>query len=102
MSLLDDLLNDLLTMNAKLKAMPEPLAYIVLDHAVTNGKTIEERDGRGRKYVRVPPSILDAVKHIKEQPARLGTSILPASLTGIPLYRREDMPEGWPYLDPSA
>jgi hypothetical protein len=84
----------------QLAALPEPLAYIVLDHSMRRADKVEERDGHGRKYLRMPPSVMDALLHRRAEPD-LGAIASP-SLTGIPVHRREDMPEGWPYTAPCA
>lgn len=87
------MLDQIRAINAELRALPEPIAYIVLDHAAPVGRLPEQRDAQGRKYVRCSPSLLDAVVHIK--PEADGRSFA-QRLSGIPVYRREDMPEGWP------
>lgn len=92
----EDPMAQLLRWNEQIKALPEPLAYIVLDHSMTGIDRVEERDGRGKKFLRVSPAVLDEIKHCKAEPTPV-SGILPPALTGIPLYRREDMPEGWPY-----
>jgi hypothetical protein len=58
---------------------------------------IEERDGHGKKFLRVSPRVLDEVKQVKSERRAILDLVTPG-LTGIPLYRREDLPEGWPYV----
>jgi hypothetical protein len=63
------------------------LAYIVLDHTVPLGVYIEGRDKHNKLYVRVSPSLCDTVGY--QAPGK------PGPLGGVPVYRRQDMPEGW-------
>lgn len=84
---------DLERLSRMLRGLPEPLAYIVLDHNVRTSVPVEERDGHGRKFVRVSPSLLDAVTRPNAAPLGGGISLY----GGIPVYRRDSMPEGWPY-----
>lgn len=80
---------DLQRMQKQIDALPEPLAYIVLDHAWSPGlPRVEGRDAQGRRYAIVSPAIRDEVKNIKADGA--------PPLWGVPIYRREDLPEGWP------
>lgn len=76
----------------QLAELPEPV-YIVLDHSWSPSlPRVEGRDSRGRKYVLFSPAVLDAVRHVGRDEPR-GQLV---QLMGIPLYRREDMSEGWP------
>lgn len=72
----------------------EPLPYIVLDHAVPPGSHVEGRDGRGRKYIQCSPSLMDAVARSPFEGR--GQSSAGQSLVGMRVYRREDLPGGWP------
>lgn len=83
-------LDDLKAMRDKLAALPEPVAYIVLDHSWSPSLPhVRGHDARGKLYVLGSPAVLDAVRHVP-----LGEQ--PRPLLGIPVYRRENMPEGWP------
>jgi hypothetical protein len=89
---MSDVLADLKRWSAQIAAMPEPISYIVLDHGLTGHE--EGRDGKGRRYIRVSPAILGEVRYVRvsEQPLNLQESIF-----GVPVFRRQDMAEGWPH-----
>lgn len=86
---MSDAFEGLMRWNEEIKALPEPVAYIVLEHWHPS-RVLDGRDAKGRTYVRVSAAILDEVRHTNEPPTGL------AALTGIPVYKRENMPEGWP------
>jgi hypothetical protein len=75
------LFEDLQRMRGEIDKLPEPIAYIVLDHGTPPGGFDERRDGHGKRYLRASPALL-------ESPF--------AFMEGIPVYRREDMRDGWP------
>jgi hypothetical protein len=81
-----DLAADLLRMIKELKHDPAMLDYIVLEHWHPS-RSIDGRDAQGRRYLRVSAAVLDEVRYVKGAPA---------PITGIPVYKRADMPEGWP------
>lgn len=58
-------------------------AYIVLDHAIDLRAAEHGVDGYGRAYVLASPALLDNL---------LGDPAKPQA----PIYRRGDMPAGWP------
>ena len=78
--------------------LPECVAYIVLDHDMPTVSYIDNHDAKGRRYLRVTPAIMDGVEH-RKGPGGINVlshdSIAPG-LIGVPIYRREDMSEGWP------
>jgi hypothetical protein len=83
-------LDDLKAMRDKLAALPEPVAYIVLDHSWSPSLPhVRGYDARGKLYVLGSPAVLDSVRHARPEEA-------PSPLFGVPIYRRENMPEGWP------
>lgn len=91
-----DSLAELRRMRDEIAALPEPIAYIVLDHACAAGSHEECRDARGRRYVRASPSFLDGATHVKSFGVNLiGHDIAPPGVFGIPLYRLEDVPSEW-------
>lgn len=91
-----DPLADLRRWSAEIAALPEPIAYIVLDHGMAAGTHEERRDARGKRYVVASPSFLDGVRHAKYAGVNIvGSEIAPPGLFGIPLYRREDVPDEW-------
>lgn len=82
-----------------LKGLPEPIAYIVLDHSWSMELPYADgHDADGRRYILTSPAVLDEMQHRKWQ----GLSILSsptevtAHLAAIPVYRREHLHEGWP------
>lgn len=77
-------------------AMPEPIAYLVLDHDVAPGVHFAGRDGRGRRFMRCSPSVMDAARHVKYCGFDIAALEAVAPLTGVQVFRREDLPEGWP------
>jgi hypothetical protein len=92
--------DDIAAAQRALQGRPEPIAYLVLDHDVAPGDHVEGRDGRDRRYVRCSPSVMDAARHVKYgglavAAVRLADGILSVPF-GFPVYRREDLPEGWP------
>lgn len=94
----EDPMAELRRWSEQLKALPEPIAYIVLDHAMPTVSYIDDHDARGRRYVQVTPAVLDECRHAK---GPFGLDVLThdsvaPGLLGIPVYRREDMAEGWP------
>lgn len=74
--------------------LPDPVRYIVLDHAMPAGGPgfhIDDHDAQGQRYIQCTPAILDELRHIPRG------EVHPAYLfSGIDVYRRESMPEGWP------
>ena len=91
-----DPLADLRRWSAEIAALPEPIAYIVLDHDIAAGHAYDRRDARGKRYVAASPSFLDEAKHTKYAGVNLvGSAIAPLGLFGIPLYRCEDVPDEW-------
>lgn len=96
---MSDPLDDLRRMQEQLASLPEPIAYIVLDHGWPPGLPHGEgRDANGKRYVLCSPSVLDAAKYQKYGEINIVSDPLgvAARLAAIPLYRREDMHEGWP------
>jgi hypothetical protein len=83
-------LDDLIRMHETLKALPKPVSYVVLDNdpVFAHGHHDEE-DAQGRRYIRCSPGLLDNLKHVR-------AGLVPNPLFGISVYRREDMPGGWP------
>lgn len=79
-------------------ADPMPVDYMVLDPAVPSGTHTEGRDGLGKKYVRVPAGALDGAWLPGATPTGSGRAL--GALYGINVYRREDLPSGWPDLLP--
>lgn len=78
----------------KLAALPEPVAYIVLDHGWSlELPAVDGHDNQGRRYVLCSPALLDEMKHTKWKNEYRRGSLLPLE---VPIYRRENMPEGWP------
>lgn len=74
----------------------DPVVYLVLDHDVEPGAHEDGRDGRGRRYMRCSPSVMDAVRRDPfEARGQSGPGTL-QSLTGIPVYLRQDLADGWP------
>lgn len=96
-----DINDDLRRMMDELRDLPEPLAYIVLDPNWSPSLPhVEGHDAKGRCYIVVSPAVLDEMKHIKAHGINvLSSMIVPPSLSGVPVYRREDLPEGWPDSD---
>lgn len=78
--------------------IPKPaLSYIVLDHSWSPSLPIVRgQDAQGRNYALCSPAMLDELRHVKHEEQPKGESILPASFGGVFVYKREDMPEGWP------
>ncbi len=82
--------DDLKAMHDKIAALPEPIAYIVLDHGWSPSlPRVDGHDARGKRYVRISPALLDSIRHVPPDDR-------PPPLYGIPIYRRESMAEGWP------
>jgi hypothetical protein len=79
-----------------LEEIPDPIRYIVLDHAHPPGaRPREGRDAAGRKYVVASPSIRDALQtHGSGEAASPGH--IPIGQWGVPVYLRGDLPTGWP------
>lgn len=97
---MSDPLADLLRWRDELKKLPERIAYIVLDHSLPAGAFFEDRDAKGQKFGTCSPSMLDAMKHVKQRPPnQLDMSESIAALSGIPVYRAEDMPDDWKRKD---
>lgn len=74
-------------------ADPAPVDYMVLDPAVSSGTHTEGRDALGKRYVRVPATALDGLGMPKRPTP--DANVLGA-VRGIDVYRREDLPSGWP------
>lgn len=98
-----DPFDELRRWSEKLRDMPEPVAYIVLDHAWSHKlPVVKGHDAKGRLYVLTSPAVLDEVEHRRISVGGLDVRALisgeaaAAGLLGIPVYRREDMTEGWP------
>jgi hypothetical protein len=73
----------------RLEGLSEAVAYIVLDHGTPATGHIDAYDGLGRRYIQCSPAVLDSVRYVRageESP----------SMFGIPVYRRESLPDGWP------
>lgn len=94
---------DLLRWNEQIGDMPEPVAYIVLDHGWSPGlPLVKGHDAKGRLYVLTSPAMLDELEHRRvsvgglDVRALISGEVAAAGLLGIPVYRREDMEEGWP------
>jgi hypothetical protein len=80
---------DFQRLSERLQTLPESVAYIVLDHGTPATGHIDAHDGRGRRYIQCSPAVLDSVRYVRageESP----------SMFGIPVYRRESLPDGWP------
>lgn len=89
------ILDEFKRMQDELAKLPEPISYIVLDPTVAlSDKPTPQRDGRGRLYLCVSPAILDSMESRKAEFHPLHGTPVP-DLTGIPIYNREDIPEGW-------
>jgi hypothetical protein len=92
---------DLVRWSEAIRTGPEPLAYIVLDHAVPLGTIIQARDFKGWWYVRISPAICDELRHqtVSMGPLTINllrdASIAP-SIIGVPVYKRESLPATWP------
>ncbi len=102
MSTFDDLVDWL----AEFKKHPRPVSYIVLD-PIHMGPAKDDQDGLGRRYVQCSPGVLNDVKFVKFEPTDHGIAATysegrPAgdvsAITGIPVYRLEDMRPDWPGL----
>lgn len=86
-----EIIDELLKFSKILKDLPEPISYIVLDHSVDIREVKQSRDKNNKKFLRTHPSVMDALK--KAAPR----SVLdPPDFSGIPIYKRSDMPAGWP------
>ena len=85
-----DPLADMKRWSAALKAMPKPISYIVLDPS-WEGEHEDAEDGSGRRYLLCSSAILDEMRHGKHDP-----NDVVGNLAAISVYRRQDMPEGWP------
>lgn len=82
--------DDFVRMSQAIKALPEPVSYIVLDnHPVFAHGHHDEHDAQGRRYIRCSPGLLDSLNRVR-------AGFVPKPLFGVNVYRREDMPEGWP------
>lgn len=92
-------------MQAKVEPAYDWIAYIVLDHSVPLGaEPVKERDGHGKLYARFNPSLLDAMRQETEpvqpyNPAAVLRSGSLAAVWGIPIHKRENMPDDWPEYD---
>ena len=83
-------LDDLKAMSDKIAALPESVSYIVLDHGWSPSLPhVDGHDARGKRYLLGSPALLDSMRHARPEEA-------PSPLFGITIYRRENMPEGWP------
>lgn len=75
--------------------------YIVLDHDVPPmAAIVVERDKADRRFVRISPSLVDGIKQERVDYSSLNLRLFSGDvklLIGIPVYKREDMKEGWPY-----
>jgi hypothetical protein len=78
---MSNLSEDMQRMRGELAKPAGPIAYILLDYGCPPGGHDERRDGHGKRYLRASPALL-------ESPF--------AFMEGIPVYRREDMRDGWP------
>ena len=89
----DSLIAELEKWSRRIKEMPEPISYIVTDHDVPPSTLYKQRDGKGRLYVHTTPAMFDEVRHVRvsDEPLDIGASIF-----GVPVFKREDLPEGWP------
>jgi hypothetical protein len=67
-------------------------AYIVLDHAAA--ARIEAFDGYGKRYIHLSPAHLGDYRLSDPGLVWVGTG--ERREVEIPIYRREDMPDGWP------
>lgn len=83
------LYDDFMKLNETLKGLPEPISYIVLDHGCPPSSYIDDHDSQGRRYMLFSPAVLDELRYEPKDDLNL-------SLTSIPLYWRNSMPEGWP------
>lgn len=81
--------------SALIQKAPRPISYFVMDHACPASEVQKGEDSRGNRYAIVNPSIMDGLKfesaeeHRRKHPMSLMT-------LGVPLYRRDQMVEGWP------
>lgn len=98
-----DPMADLLRWNEQIKALPEPIAYIVLDHGWSHElPVVDGHDAKGRRYLLTSPAVLDELEHRRisvggvDVRALISGEVAASGLLGIPVYRREDMTEGWP------
>lgn len=71
----------------RIASLPEPVAYIVLDHDCAAGDAYDDFDAAGRRIIVCSPSILDDMRRI--DPTRLPGTTGP--LFGIPMHRPEDV-----------
>lgn len=99
----DDMLAQLRRWNEQIKALPEPVAYIVLDHSWSHKlPVVKGHDAKGRLYVLTSPAVLDELEHRRisvgglDVRALISGEVAASGLLGIPVYRREDMAEEWP------
>ena len=89
-----DLIAELQHWSRRIAEMPEPVAYIVLDHSWSHAlPAVDGHDAKGRRYVLTSPAVLDEMRYVRvgEEPLNLSASIF-----GVPVFRRESLPEGWP------
>lgn len=92
MSDADDMLSDLRALMRRVAELPKAVSYIVLDHSCPPAAWTEDEDAYARRYVRCSPSMLDEVRHRREATILDGLT----APVGIPVYRREDLYDGWP------
>lgn len=86
------MIEQLRRLNEQIRTLPEPVAYIVLDHSWSHRlPVVKGRDAQGRLYVLASPAVLDEMRH-----ERGPRSVLAPPVFGVPIYRRENMCEGWP------
>lgn len=89
--------DDLRRMQAELGAVaPDPVVYLVLDHAVAPGVHLAGRDARGRRFMRVSPSVMDAARHVKYGGFTVAEIDAVAPIFAMQVFRLEDLPAGWP------
>jgi hypothetical protein len=71
----------------------------VLDHSCPLSAWTDDEDAYARRYVRCSPSLLDAVRHRRPD---LPSALALMPLAAIPVYRREDLYDGWPDRERAA
>jgi len=89
-----DWIEQLRQWNEQIKAMPEPIAYIVLDHNWSHRlPVVEGHDAKGQRYILTSPAVLDEFRHVRVSDRPLDPM---AGISGIPVFRREHMHKAWP------
>lgn len=95
-----DTMADLRKWMERVKELPEPIAYIVLDHGWdARLPYVDGHDAQGRRYVLCSPAVLDEARHYPTGSPHPQGALGP--LIGIPVHRRDQMPEGWPDSTPT-